>query len=264
MFEFCALASGSSGNSAVLGLDGEYSLVDAGISLKKIEEHLRGRNIAPENIRRLFLTHAHSDHAKSAGLWARKYDAQLCLSRETYHSLKNFKNEDLADCRLHFLRDSEQFGALRVKIFRLPHLGHEPDGGDDAGGAIGFLFAAGGFRMGYFTDLGALPDYIIKEIRGCDFLFLEANHDVRWEKAARRPAWVIARNLSDFGHLSNEQAARIVERVVDSRTRAVMFAHISRDCNSHELIKQAVKKVLPAEFMAQKIFFAPEGRCSEH
>ncbi|MDR2431739.1 MAG: hypothetical protein LBD99_05760, partial [Candidatus Margulisbacteria bacterium] len=39
---------------------------------------------------------------------------------------------------------------------------------------------------------------------------------------------------------------------------------ISRDCNSHELIKQAVKKVLPAEFMAQKIFFAPEGRCSEH
>jgi phosphoribosyl 1,2-cyclic phosphodiesterase len=264
MFEFCALASGSSGNSAVLGADGEYSLVDAGISLKKIEEHLRGRNIPPENIRRLFLTHAHSDHAKSAGLFARKYGAPVCLSRETYHSLKNFKHEDLADCRLHFLRDRERFGALKVKIFRLPHLGHDPDGGDDAGGTLGFLFEVGGFRAGYFTDLGALPEYIIREIRGCDFLFLEANHDVRWEKASRRPARVIARNLSDFGHLSNEQSARIVERVAGDSTRAVMFAHISRDCNSHELIKQSMRKVLPPEFMAEKIFFALEGRPSAH
>lgn len=266
MFEFCSLASGSSGNSSVLGVGGEYSLIDAGLSLKKIEEHLRAQNIAPEKIQRLFLTHAHTDHAKSAGLFARKYQVPLCLTRATFQALKNFKDEDLSDCPLHFLGKHEQFGELKLKIFPLPHLGHNLDGKDEAGGTIGFLFQAVGYRAGYFTDLGTMPEYILKEIHDCDFLFLEANHDVRWEKVSRRPARVIERNLSDFGHLSNEQAARIVERVVKKggRTQAVMLAHISRECNSHELIKKAFKKILPDGFGEERLLFALEGRCSEY
>ena len=265
MFEFCSLASGSSGNSSVLGAAGEYSLIDAGLSLKKIERHLLAQNIAPEKIRRLFLTHAHTDHAKSAGLFARKYDVPVCLTRGTFQALKNFKGEDLSDCTLYFLRKRERFGALSLKIFPLPHLGHDLNGRDDAGGTIGFLFQTGKFRAGYFTDLGTLPEYILREIHDCDFLFLEANHDVRWEKVSRRPARVIERNLSDFGHLSNEQAARIVERVVkkNGRTRAIMLAHISRECNSQELIKKAMQKVLPEDFGKERLHFAPEGRCSE-
>ncbi|MDR1998201.1 MAG: MBL fold metallo-hydrolase [Candidatus Margulisbacteria bacterium] len=266
MFEFCSLASGSSGNSAALCLGGERLLIDAGLSLKKIEENLRAAGLAPEQINRLLVTHAHSDHARSAGRFARKYRVPVCLSRETFQTLKNIKGEDFSGCRIIFLKEKEKFGRLSLRTYRLPHLGHAPDGQDDAGGTLGFLFAVDNFRMGYFTDLGTMPEQIFRDIHDCDFLFLEANHDVRWEKASRRPAQVIARNLSDFGHLSNEQAARIVQRVVkkDGKTRAVMLAHISRECNSQELIKRALRKALPEPPAAPRVLFAPEGRCSEY
>ena len=261
MLEFCSLASGSSGNSSVLKLAEECLLIDAGISLKKIENHLQEQGLHPAQITRLLITHAHSDHAKSAGLFARKYNIPVYLTRETFQVLKNSKGEDLSDCRISFLREKEKFSGMQVRSYRLPHLGHDPAGHDDAGGTIGFLFSGENLRIGYFTDLGTMPEYVLKDIHDCDFLFLEANHDVRWEKASRRPARVIERNLSDFGHLSNEQAARIVERVVkkNGRTKAVMLAHISQECNSHELIKKAFKKIdgLP-------LFFALEGRCSEY
>lgn len=266
MLEFCSLSSGSSGNSSVLRSGQECLLIDAGISLRKIETHLREQGLEPEQITRLLITHAHTDHAKSARIFACKYKVPVYLSRETLQTLRLYKGEDFAGCEIRFLKSQETFAELQVKTYRLPHLGTSPDGRDDAGGTIGFLFAKGGKRIGYFTDLGTMPEHIIKDIHDCDFLFLEANHDVHWQKSSGRPAHIIERNLSDFGHLSNEQAAQVVERVVkkDGRTQAVMLAHISRDCNSHELIKKAMRKILPENFDKTKILFALEGRSSQY
>ncbi|MDR1452364.1 MAG: MBL fold metallo-hydrolase [Candidatus Margulisbacteria bacterium] len=260
MFEFCSLASGSSGNSSLLILGGETLLVDAGIPLKRIEERLLEKNISPASIGRLLITHAHGDHIKSAGKLARKYRMPVWLTRATCAEAQKL-GCDLADCQLNFLREKEKFGSLKVKTFQVPH---------DEAGNTGFLFEHSGFRAAYFTDLGALPERIYRDIHDCDFLFLEANHDVLREKTSRRPARIIERNLSDRGHLSNEQAARIVARVVrgeaSRKTRAVMLAHISKDCNHHVFVEKTIRAALRQKQAAEtiKILLAPEGRCSEH
>jgi hypothetical protein len=51
------------------------------------------------------------------------------------------------------------------------------------------------------------------------------------ELASGRPPYLIERVLGDRGHLANEQAAAALPDLVAGRTRAVMLAHLSLDCN---------------------------------
>ena len=242
----------------MLKLGGETLLIDAGLSLKKIELRLCEKNIAPEQISRILITHAHGDHIKGAGKFARKHGTPIWLTRVAYAQWQKLGG-DSADCRINFLKEKENFSGVKLKTFQLPH---------DEAGNTGFLFEHGNFRMAYFTDLGEMPERVFRDIHDCDFLFLESNHDVEREKVSRRPAHIIERNLSSKGHLSNEQAAHIVERVVAQtprrRTRAVMLAHISKECNHHVFVEKTIRGSLRKKSAENvQVLLAPEGRCSE-
>lgn len=265
MFEFCSLGSGSSGNAALLKIGQATILIDAGISFKKIQAGLMARGKSITELDAIFLTHAHGDHARSVVRCAKASGSSLYMTRETQHIL--MQREDYAALReipVTEFKKTLQLKDVRIRIYRLPHIGwHDTD---DAGATVGFLFSTidEGCRFAYFTDLGTMPEYIFTEIQNCDYYFLEANHDVRWEKVSRRPAQVIARNLSDFGHLSNEQAARILQRVIpldktERRTKAVMLGHISKDCNSHVLVEQAIRAAVSEDVA---VAIAPENALS--
>ena len=64
MARFCTLYSGSSGNSTYIGTGTGGILVDAGVSCKALLTALSARDIRPDTIRGLFLTHEHIDHIK--------------------------------------------------------------------------------------------------------------------------------------------------------------------------------------------------------
>lgn len=265
MFKFCSLGSGSSGNAALLKMGQATVLIDAGLSFKKIQAGLTACGKELTDLDALFLTHAHGDHARSIVRCAKESGKPLYMTRETLHIL--LQREDYAalrDIPVHEFKKTLTIKDIHIRIYRLPHVGwHDKD---DAGATVGFLFRSDddACRFAYFTDLGTMPEYIFEEIHNCDYYFLEANHDVRWEKVSRRPAQVIARNLSDFGHLSNEQAANILKRVIHKdralrRTRGVMLAHISKECNSHVLVEQAIRAVVAEDIM---VAIAPENSLS--
>ena len=48
------------------------------------------------------------------------------------------------------------------------------------------------------------------------------------------------RILSDFGHLSNEQAADLLEKLIGSNVKKVILAHLSEHNNTAELAFNAV------------------------
>ena len=57
--KFCAIASGSSGNSTFVGTEHTKILIDAGISGKCITQALSSLEIVGNNIDALFITHEH-------------------------------------------------------------------------------------------------------------------------------------------------------------------------------------------------------------
>ncbi|HPB05396.1 MAG TPA: MBL fold metallo-hydrolase, partial [Prolixibacteraceae bacterium] len=62
MIEVCALASGSNGNSYYIGNEQEAILVDAGINCKQLLLRMEERNLDPQKVKAVFITHEHTDH----------------------------------------------------------------------------------------------------------------------------------------------------------------------------------------------------------
>jgi phosphoribosyl 1,2-cyclic phosphodiesterase len=63
-----------------------------------------------------------------------------------------------------------------------------------------------------------------------------------------RPAWLI-RRIKEIGHLSNDQCASFVTEVVRESAvppRAVVLAHVSRQCNTNALAERATAEALRA------------------
>ena len=56
------LASGSSGNAAVLSCGDTHLLLDAGISCRRITTALNTLGLSPELLSAILITHTHSDH----------------------------------------------------------------------------------------------------------------------------------------------------------------------------------------------------------
>ena len=62
---FCVLASGSSGNAALLSTDNTRILLDAGLSMKELGRRLALIGEEIERIDAILITHEHSDHGSS-------------------------------------------------------------------------------------------------------------------------------------------------------------------------------------------------------
>ena len=70
--KFCVLASGSSGNAALLATDKTRILVDAGLSMKELAKRLASIGEDLEHLDAILITHEHSDHVSGLPVLARK------------------------------------------------------------------------------------------------------------------------------------------------------------------------------------------------
>jgi hypothetical protein len=106
------------------------------------------------------------------------------------------------------------------------------------------------WSLGYAADLGTVPAPLIDAFRDVNTLALEFNHDEEMERRSGRPQHLIARVLSDKGHLSNNQAAESVGRIVDGSNRGALRhliqLHLSRQCNRPRLAQTAAGRVVRA------------------
>ena len=89
-------------------------------------------------------------------------------------------------------------GDIEVSPFTIPH---------DAADPVGFTFRAEGTKMGIATDLGYMPANVRDQLRGCDVLVVESNHDLEMLRVGPYPWSVKQRVRSPTGHLSNDKLA---------------------------------------------------------
>jgi phosphoribosyl 1,2-cyclic phosphodiesterase len=126
-------------------------------------------------------------------------------------------------------------GDISVSAFTIPH---------DAVDPVGFVFQSEGIRVGIATDLGYMPPNVNLQLRGCDVLMLESNHDLEMLRDGPYPWSVKQRVMSRVGHLSNDAAAKFLETHYDGQASYVVLAHLSESNNLPELARVAAEYAL--------------------
>src|SRR5262249_57931749 len=126
----------------------------------------------------------------------------------------------------------------------------------EAGRRVGFRIEVSaerrgrGVSIGYLADTGSWSPAMAESLADVDVLGVEFNHDVVMQKASGRSWALIARNLGDQGHLSNQQGAELVQAVLTRSRRGVLrhlvLLHLSQQCNEPELALQAAGEALRA------------------
>jgi len=77
--KFCVLASGSSGNAALLATENTRILVDAGLSMKELRRRLAAIGEDLIRIDAILITHEHSDHVAGLPVLARNQDVRAAI-----------------------------------------------------------------------------------------------------------------------------------------------------------------------------------------
>lgn len=234
---FTVLASGSTGNAAIIDTKEARLMLDAGLSAKKLEQLMESRDWNPRDLDAILVTHEHSDHIKGLSVLARKYELPVYANEKTWQAMEKLAG-DIPDHQRHIVETGGtiSFGSLEVETFAISHDAAEP---------MGYVFSCEGLKLGFATDLGYVSEKVLGKIIDSDVLVLESNHDVEMLRAGAYPWNIKRRILSDVGHLSNEMAGETLTKIVQSgRVRRVYLAHLSRDCNLMDLAKLTVESVV--------------------
>ena len=230
----CSIASGSSGNCIYVGSECAHVLVDIGISGKKMETGLNSLELTGRDIDGILITHEHSDHIKGLGAIARRYGIPIYATGGTVDAMvRSGSLGKIPEGIFHEIREDEPFliKDLKVKPFTISH---------DAAQPVGYRLECGAHSVGIATDLGKYNDYIIENLQDLDALLLEANHDIRMLQVGKYPYYLKQRILGDRGHLSNENAGRLLCRLLHDNMKAIFLGHLSRENNYEELAYETV------------------------
>lgn len=229
----CSIASGSSGNCIYVGSDNTHLLVDVGISGKRVEQGLNSLELTGKDIDGILITHEHSDHIKGLGVIARKHQIPIYATGGTVDALSRMNLGKMPEGIFHEIYEDEPFEIkdLTVNPFMIPH---------DAAQPVGYRVECGEHSVGIATDLGKYNEYIISNLQNLDALLLEANHDIRMLQVGKYPYYLKQRILGDRGHLSNENAGRLLCRLLHDNMKAIFLGHLSRENNYEELAYETV------------------------
>jgi len=250
--KFCVLASGSSGNCALISTERTRILIDAGLSFKELSKRLASVGEQPDRIDAVLITHEHSDHVCGLPRLAKKIAAVIYVTRLTAPLI------DWEGCSPRLERfqagASLVIGDIEIDSFTIPH---------DAIDPVGFCFEAQGVKIGIVTDLGYIPDSIKFHLRRSHVLLLESNHDLDMLKVGPYPWAVKQRVMSRNGHLSNEVVGDYLGHEFDSSTATLILGHLSEHNNHPEIARIVAQQALDRRSLATRLVIATQKQPTE-
>lgn len=226
MTYFYNLCSSSSGNSTYIGSLEEGILIDAGIGIKTFEKSLKSVKISPTAVRAIFITHEHIDHVKGLDVIAFRYNIPIYASKGTIDSLLN-SGKLPRNHEIHIINREKEVSGYKITPFRTSH---------DAKESLGFKIKTPSEKqIGICTDLGYVSKEVFSALSGCDFVMLESNYDESMLMYGKYPVSLKKRISSEKGHLSNEQCAETIERLILNNTKKFVLAHLSEHNNNPKI-----------------------------
>lgn len=238
-----SLQSGSSGNCIYVESGDVRLLFDAGLSASQVEERLRLYGRDPRTIQGLFLSHNHSDHVRCAGIYTRKFGLPIFTTEATFSASRKLiapgKETQFQSFRS---GESVKIGHVTVETVGTPH---------DAVDGVIFVVDDGRHRLGICTDFGHVFKDLKSLVKSVDGLFLESNFDEKMLKDGSYPARLKARISGPGGHISNREAAELVESSASHKLQWLCLAHLSQQNNTPEKALKMHREVLGKELPIQ-------------
>ncbi len=246
----CVLGSSSGGNSTVIWNDTTSVLIDCGHGPVYLTERLQELGLSLRELDAVFITHIHSDHVNETTV---RNLHKLCIPVycpaqieiplvKKYRSVDALRKENF----LHTFTTPEiNISEFTVHAFEVPH--------DSDGGCFGYwvIDESGGIKrkVSVATDMAEVTESAVEHMADSDVIVIESNYDAEMLEQSGRPIWLKDR-IRIGGHLSNEQCAEAVVRIIQQSTnipKVFALAHISRQCNTnglaHDCTTSAVKEL---------------------
>lgn len=236
---FATLASGSSGNSILVGEAEKNFLVDSGISAKSLIHSLAMLNIPSSSIEGIVITHEHSDHVKGVGVLARKLGIPIYATQGIWDEIKGTLGK-LKDGQCREIAREFSCAGLQIRLFPTSH-----DSRESYGLKVERHVSQGKvLTLGIATDSGTITEEMNRHLSGCDALIVEANHDKEKLWQGRYP-WSLKKRVDGiYGHLENTQIAEGLLSWIDEKTQRVVLAHLSEENNTPELALATIMHIL--------------------
>lgn len=250
------LASGSKGNATYIETNKTKILIDAGISYKQLKDRLELNNIELTNLDAILVTHEHSDHVMHLASIAKKTNAKIYISSESFENLSYAVLNDLSLNKTFHINVEKRY-AINDITFVPIQLFH------DTKNAYGFLFKIENQNIAYITDTGhILPKYygLLKQM---NVLIIESNHDVEMLLNSNRDYRLKQRILSNKGHLSNDECCSIVKEIINANTKSIVLAHLSEECNKDEIARSSMQKIIDDSLFNPKLYIANQNHSVE-
>lgn len=231
--KYCSLGSGSKGNATLVASEKSLLMIDCGFSTKETLKRLSYKQLEPDQITAILVTHEHSDHIGGVVSFANKYDIPVYLSHGTsLHKKCDKLREEL--CHIFNSHDSFVLRDLTITPITVPH---------DAREATQFIFESGTQKLGLLTDTGHITSHIIDSYANCNSLLLEFNYDEQRLWQGPYPEKLKRRVAGNLGHLSNQQAIQFLQACQLEKLSQLVVMHKSEENNCESLINKDLSEI---------------------
>lgn len=229
----CLLASGSRGNCTLIEADGCRLLVDVGLSGREVERRLATVGLTGHDLDAILVTHEHHDHVSGIGPVARRFHLPVFIDRLTHAALSRLGR--IADLRFFDAGEGFFCHSLEIETFSTTH---------DATNPVGYSISSSEGKIGFATDLGAPTRLVAESLKNCRVVVLEANHDDRMLLEGPYPWPLKERIRGRHGHLSNDDAVRLLDDISWPGLEALFLAHLSEENNCPDLACETMRRSL--------------------
>lgn len=229
------LASGSSGNCAVVSDGRIHILIDAGISTRRISRGLKALGLELRHLSGVLITHEHIDHVAALPVLCRQMNAPLFTAEGTAYELCR-KWGGLEE-RFRVFAPGQRFAIRELEIgtFATSH---------DCACPCGFSVSDGKQKLVLCTDTGFVTPEAREGVRGAHTLIGEFNYDPDMLRTGPYPIHLQNRIRGERGHLSNEMGGELAAWAVEQGARRVVLAHLSQENNRPDIAMLAAREAL--------------------